>query len=582
MKIHIVQKGDTLWKIAKKYGVNFEELKKMNSQLSNPDMIMPGMKVKVPTSGGMIKKEAPMGTKPGAENIGVKKEIPLEHPFAKEKPIPAPIVEAPVEEAPIIKEAPKAPYTPKMPLPVIPEIDINNYYMMNMANMTVQQPPQPQLPPKPVTILPEVKAVPKKEIPVPVEESPLEMPPQGVEQPMCQDYCVPVTPVMPGPGFCPPEYPLQPMMPFQQPPYNPAVTHGVMSAASVPTPAVAGASFAPPQYEDESSSSFMPQMPMMNPMAGTMPGVGVQGQMMDPQGMPMQGMESQYPMMNPQGMPMQGMESQYPMMNPQGMPMQGMESQYPMMNPQGMPMQGMESQYSMMNPQGMPMQGMEPQYPMMNPQGMPMQGMESQYPMMNPQGMPMQGMEPQYPMMNPQGMPMQGMEPQYPMMNPQGIPMQGYPGYPAGYYSGRQPVAGSAPVMMNPYGNPGMVSPYSNQAMMYPYGQMTYGYPQMGAMQPGIGMDESGFESPEMAAQAYPVQGQIPVSTGGLGDCGCMPSIPPQTFVPPTPPIYSAPYTAPATFAQPPFMNPYGMGPIGAGSYAMPRYEADGNEENDD
>ena len=62
VKIHIVQKGDTLWKIAKKYGVNFEELKKMNSQLSNPDMIMPGMKIKVPTTGGNIKKEAPMGT----------------------------------------------------------------------------------------------------------------------------------------------------------------------------------------------------------------------------------------------------------------------------------------------------------------------------------------------------------------------------------------------------------------------------------------------------------------------------------------------------------------------------------------
>src|SRR3954454_11016907 len=121
VKIHIVQKGDTLWKIAKKYGVNFEELKKMNSQLSNPDMIMPGMKVKVPTTGGMIKKEMPMGTKPGAAiNQGIKKEMPIaEHPFAKEQPKPMPIVEAPIKEMPIkevpIKEAPKAPYIPKMP-----------------------------------------------------------------------------------------------------------------------------------------------------------------------------------------------------------------------------------------------------------------------------------------------------------------------------------------------------------------------------------------------------------------------------------------------------------------------------------
>ena len=50
MKIHIVQKGDTLWKLAKKYGVSFDELKKLNSQLSNPDLLMPGMKLKIPDS----------------------------------------------------------------------------------------------------------------------------------------------------------------------------------------------------------------------------------------------------------------------------------------------------------------------------------------------------------------------------------------------------------------------------------------------------------------------------------------------------------------------------------------------------
>src|SRR3954451_14386316 len=103
VKIHIVQKGGTLWKIAKKYGVNFEELKKMNSQLSNPDMIMPGMKIKVPTSGANIKKEAPSGTSSssGAKiNLGGKKEMPKqEQPFIKEKPI------TPIEEVP--KEMPK-------------------------------------------------------------------------------------------------------------------------------------------------------------------------------------------------------------------------------------------------------------------------------------------------------------------------------------------------------------------------------------------------------------------------------------------------------------------------------------------
>ena len=97
VKIHIVQKGDTLWKIAKKYGVNFEELKKLNSQLSNPDMIMPGMKIKVPTAGANIKKEAPMGAPNSTINVGVKKEMPKkEQPIPKEQPI-APIAEVPVE-----------------------------------------------------------------------------------------------------------------------------------------------------------------------------------------------------------------------------------------------------------------------------------------------------------------------------------------------------------------------------------------------------------------------------------------------------------------------------------------------------
>ncbi len=87
VKIHIVQKGDTLWKIAKKYGVNFEELKKLNSQLSNPDMIMPGMKIKVPTAGANIKKEAPMGAPNSTINMGVKKEMPKkEQPILKEQP----------------------------------------------------------------------------------------------------------------------------------------------------------------------------------------------------------------------------------------------------------------------------------------------------------------------------------------------------------------------------------------------------------------------------------------------------------------------------------------------------------------
>ena len=278
MKIHIVQKGDTLWKIAKKYGVNFEELKQMNNQLSNPDMIMPGMKIKVPTTGGTIKKEAPLGTQ-AKINYGTKKEMPIaQQPLIKEQPKTLPIKEAPIQmpikEAPImpikeapVKEVPIAPYIPQMPQAVIPEIDINNYYMMNMANLSVQQPPapqlQPQLPPKPVNILPEVKEEPIQEsIPEPVEQ-PIQ---GGFEQPMLPypQYCYPISPVLPGSGLhcppmpcppvpCPPGYPY---MPYQQ-------VQGMTSPYQNGGYRLEGQGFMP--VLDDESEPFMPQMPVQMP-----------------------------------------------------------------------------------------------------------------------------------------------------------------------------------------------------------------------------------------------------------------------------------------------------------------------------
>lgn len=55
MRIHIVQKGDTLFEIAKQYGVDFEKLVELNSQLSSPDMIMPGMKIKIPSESKQVR-----------------------------------------------------------------------------------------------------------------------------------------------------------------------------------------------------------------------------------------------------------------------------------------------------------------------------------------------------------------------------------------------------------------------------------------------------------------------------------------------------------------------------------------------
>ncbi|MBT2672019.1 SafA/ExsA family spore coat assembly protein, partial [Streptomyces sp. ISL-14] len=246
MKIHIVQKGDTLWKLAKKYGVSFEELKKVNAQLSNPDMMMPGMKIKIPgTSGAVIKETGKpnVNIQPGMKESQIQQFQPqpapkkeqqiMQKPAVKEQPkfqLPVkeqpkfqqpvkeqpkfqqpikeqPIIQKPVKEQkivpqpgkkeqqivqpkPIIKE--KQVIVPKevpVPMPVIPEIDINNYYMVNMTNMSVQKPPAPPPLPK------------KKEAPVTKKKKkPAVQPAQEYSEPV--DDCIPVTPILPGSGYC--------------------------------------------------------------------------------------------------------------------------------------------------------------------------------------------------------------------------------------------------------------------------------------------------------------------------------------------------------------------------------------------
>ncbi|RWR11159.1 SafA/ExsA family spore coat assembly protein [Siminovitchia fortis] len=212
MKIHIVQKGDTLWKIAKKYGVDFEELKKMNAQLSNPDMIMPGMKIKVPASGTHVKKQKPHVPHGGH------KEMPKEHHHHPPK------VHKEVKKEVIKKEVPQKIYQPVMPQP-LPEIDISNYYMMNMNQMQAQVQQQKEV---------EVK----EEVPE-MEVMPMPMPIQGGCPPMYPQYCCP-PPVMP---VCDPCYPY-PMMPQVQ---------GMMGYPQMPM------------------GGYMPQMPMYSQMPAVMP-----------------------------------------------------------------------------------------------------------------------------------------------------------------------------------------------------------------------------------------------------------------------------------------------------------------------
>ncbi|AIF45382.1 SafA/ExsA family spore coat assembly protein [Virgibacillus sp. SK37] len=113
MKIHIVQKGDTLWEISKKYGVDFEEVKKLNSHLSSPDMIMPGMKIKIPSSSKTVKKTQMPKKEMHKEKV--------KQPYKDVSPKPLPVIkEDDKEKKKMVK--PEMPMKPLPQMPKMPEI----------------------------------------------------------------------------------------------------------------------------------------------------------------------------------------------------------------------------------------------------------------------------------------------------------------------------------------------------------------------------------------------------------------------------------------------------------------------------
>ncbi|WP_367618515.1 SafA/ExsA family spore coat assembly protein [Shouchella clausii] len=126
MRIHIVQKGDTLWKLAEKYEVDYEHLKEANPNLTNPEMLMPGMKVKVPAGSVAVRKEQKKTT-PKAKEVDKKPQK------AKEQSVKPP-------KKPELKESEKTQAANVAPAPP--------YYAQTQQG--VAKPPEyPPLPPKP-------------------------------------------------------------------------------------------------------------------------------------------------------------------------------------------------------------------------------------------------------------------------------------------------------------------------------------------------------------------------------------------------------------------------------------------------
>lgn len=57
MRIYIVQKGDTLQKIAAEHNVGIDTLMQLNSHISSEEFIVPGLKIKIPKSSLELKQK---------------------------------------------------------------------------------------------------------------------------------------------------------------------------------------------------------------------------------------------------------------------------------------------------------------------------------------------------------------------------------------------------------------------------------------------------------------------------------------------------------------------------------------------
>lgn len=113
MKIHIVQKGDTFYKIAKKYGVDVEQLKSLNTHIPNMEMLLPGMKVKIPTVKMPVKKEEVVKE---VKKEKVMEEIKLEFPELPKQPMP-PTMHHPYLSMNLYQMQPYVYYQPHLMMP---------------------------------------------------------------------------------------------------------------------------------------------------------------------------------------------------------------------------------------------------------------------------------------------------------------------------------------------------------------------------------------------------------------------------------------------------------------------------------
>ncbi|MFJ7369770.1 LysM peptidoglycan-binding domain-containing protein [Lysinibacillus sp. NPDC098008] len=209
MRIHIVQKGDTLWKIAKEYGISFEDLKRLNVHLANPDYIVPGMEIilpekinkesqrhspkEMPKKETQVPKEAPITKE--APKKEVQKPTPPPPPIVPPPPAPMPMPEPRMIPIPI----PMPMQMPQQPMWVPQPVEMNwhQQVVMPQVEQNVTPPVQIQPPPKPAPVPPPVakpkpEPPPPKPQPQPAPPPPVQMMPQMPAVPYCPSCHQPV------------------------------------------------------------------------------------------------------------------------------------------------------------------------------------------------------------------------------------------------------------------------------------------------------------------------------------------------------------------------------------------------------
>jgi len=157
LRTHIVQKGDTLWKIAKQYGIDFEELKRLNAHLANPDYIVPGMEIILPDD--VPGRKPSYDQKEKADKSKIKdsaaKEKKAEVP-PKAKPVEKPQMKPPAGEMKVPEIPPIPPVPQPAPIQQMHPHEKKEFHFDFSPQFSIQRPiPHPQFMPLPQPVMPQ-------------------------------------------------------------------------------------------------------------------------------------------------------------------------------------------------------------------------------------------------------------------------------------------------------------------------------------------------------------------------------------------------------------------------------------------